>query len=163
MIIDSKGKLFGKVSLIDIIIVLVILGAIAGVAYKFATSGAGGILQAKDKLEIQFFVEEAPTFTCTPVKAGDICRETIQNALFGTVSAVKVDKARSYAADSSGKWVTSSKEGYSSILITMQGEGKFAADGVTIDNSVYFIGKSIELKVGNSVFWGRIYNITGKD
>jgi len=163
MIIDNKGKLFGKVSLIDIIIILVVIGAIAGITYKFTSSKSVGILQPKDKLEIMFYAEESPAYAVALVKVEDICRETVQNATFGKVSAVKSDKANSYAPDNNGKWVMSPKEGYSSMIVTIQGEGKYSLDGVTIDNAVYFIGKAVELKVGNSIFYGRIYNITRKD
>jgi hypothetical protein len=163
LIIDSKGKLFGKVSLIDIIVVLIIVGAIAGIAYKFTTSKSGGILQTKDKLEIVFFGEEVPEYAAKLISDGDIVREVVQNANFGTVTDVKLDKSKSYAPDALGKWQVSSKEGFNSIMITISGEGKYATDGITIDNSVYYIGKTIELKVGNEALYGRIYNITRKD
>jgi len=35
MIIDSKGKLFGKISIIDILILVVLIAGIAGVWVKF--------------------------------------------------------------------------------------------------------------------------------
>ena len=35
MIIDSKGKLFGKISIIDIIAIIIIIGVVAGVYLKF--------------------------------------------------------------------------------------------------------------------------------
>jgi hypothetical protein len=35
MVIDEKGRLFGKISIVDILVVLVMIGLIAGVYFKF--------------------------------------------------------------------------------------------------------------------------------
>ncbi|HAA43417.1 MAG TPA: hypothetical protein DCE02_05365, partial [Ruminiclostridium sp.] len=44
MIIDSKGKLFGKISIIDILILAVIIAGTAGVWHMFFRSSGGCLL-----------------------------------------------------------------------------------------------------------------------
>ena len=58
MIIDDKGKLFGKISIIDLLVVCLILAGIAGAYYKFGRSKTISPFVKPDKIEMTFFSED---------------------------------------------------------------------------------------------------------
>jgi len=163
VIIDSKGKLFGKISIIDILIVLVVIGIIAGVGYKFTRSKTPTVFTKQDTLEVEFFVEEVLDAVANSIKIGDAAKEAVQNASFGTVKDIKIDKAISYAADDKGEYKVSSRPGYSSVVITTEAKGIYGSNGTTIGSAEYYIGSYMTLRVGNAALYGRITRITKLD
>lgn len=159
MIIDSKGKLFGKISIIDIIVVLFILGLGLGVFYKFTKSDTVSVFNKPDSLIVVLFIEETPDYTKNAINIGDPVREVVQNSLLGTVTEVKAGKSVSFGVNDQGIIVQSSKAGYESLEITLKGEGIYGNGGVTFGSSAFYVGKFYEIKVGNAGVYGRIKSI----
>jgi len=168
MILDSKGKLFGKISIVDVLIVLVVIGAIAGVGYKLTKSdiGVGNALAKQDKIEISFYADEAPEFAAKAVTKGDLAKDFERNVIFGNVTDVVVGDSVSWASNDKGEIVTSSKKGFSSIKVTVEGDGIFrdgkSSSGVTFGSADFYVGRTTILLVGNSTFQCRIYDIKKK-
>jgi hypothetical protein len=166
MIIDSKGKLFGKVSIIDILIVLVIVAAVAGVGYKFSKSRAGGPIftNASQNIKLTFFWEEAPDFALKAVKKGDYVRDFDRSIVLGKVTDIKIDKGIFFTETDKGEIVKTSREGFDSYYMTVEGTGTFSEmGGVVIGGIEYNIGRSFVMKVGDAVFQGRIYSFEKKE
>jgi hypothetical protein len=168
MILDSKGKLFGKISIVDILIVVVVLGAIVGVGYKLKKSniGIGNAVAKKDNIEISFYADEVPEYAAKAVSNGDLAKDFERNVEFGNVTNVELGKSISWAANEKGEMVPSSKSGFSSIKIAVEGPGVFrdgkSASGVTFGSADYYTGRTIFLLVGNSTYQCRIYDIKKK-
>ena len=159
MFIDSKGKLFGKISIVDILIILVVVIAAAGIGYKFKSSP----LLKQDKLEVVLFIEEAPEYTAPAIKVGDSIREVARGGTLGTVTDIQVGDSIAFAANDQGEYVKSSKEGYKSLTITASALGTFSNNGVKFHNADYYIGSSYEFRVGNVALYGKIKSITKKE
>lgn len=159
MIIDSKGKLFGKVSIIDILIVLVIIAGVGGVTYKFNKSKAVTPFTKTEDIQIVFFTEDIPDYVAQSIKQGDLVKDRVSNSVFGRVKEVKIDKGIFYAPNDRGEMVASSKPGYVSLMLTVEGQGIYTDNGVTFGNVDYYINKTLEVRAGNTAIWTRVYNI----
>lgn len=162
MIIDSNGKLFGKVSIIDALILFVILAGIAGIGYKYSTSKSASPFRAPDKFQLVFYGEEVPDFTATKVKVGDKAKETVKNTDFGNVVDVKLDKSMSVAMTDQGEYHITSRPDMNSLTVTVDCEGVYSDSGVTVQNNDFYIGQYLNLKIGNSAFYIRLYDIKKK-
>ena len=156
MIMDEKGRLFGKVSIVDLLIILVVITAAAGIGYKFTRSKTVSPFIKTDSIQVRFYVEDAPSYAIDNVKIGDPVKESIQNTGLGHVTDIQKGKSIFWSTDSSGRLVSSSREGYASVVVTMKANGFFGKNGVTINNTDYYVGKTIILYVGNSALSGRI-------
>jgi len=157
--IDGRGRLFGKISVIDVLIVIVLVVAVAVVGYRFTKLQAAGPFPAKqDRLRVVFYQEEVNDFTAKTVKKGDPAKDALLNVSFGQVVDVKTDKSVSIVKSDKGEYHVSSKEGYCSVYITMETNGSVGNSGATIGNSVYYIGQTITLHAGNAVFFGKIFD-----
>jgi len=168
MIIDSKGKLFGKVSIIDIVIVLVVVAAIVGVGYKITQSNTITLTTKTDSIRLTFFSNESPEYAVKAVKEGDVVKDFEQGAVFGkVVGDIKADKALSYEEFTEyvdGEWIVGSRPGYCSYYMTVDGEGVINADGgVNYGGANYYVGRTVIIRAGNNVFTGRIYSIEKKE
>lgn len=166
MLIDKNGKLFGKVSIVDILIIVMILGVVAGVGYKFSKSSTATPFAKKDTIVTTFYQETTPDFVPGSIKVGDMVTDNATGSVFGKVISVKADKDVSFAANVNGEMVQSSKPGYNSVIITVEGEGVFkdgnGQQGVSFNNTDFYINKSIELKAGKVDLWVKIKNLEKK-
>jgi len=159
MIIDSKGRLFGKISIVDILIIVVVLAGIGGLAYKFSTSGILRLNSGTDTIYISFYNEELMDYAAKSVKEGTIVIDPQKNTEFGKVKEIKIDKAKSITVNDAGQYVETSKPGYSSILITVEGKGTYSESGVMFGTEKYYIGKTLEVRFGNTAIFSKIYDI----
>lgn len=162
MIVGKNGKLFGKLNIVDILIIVILIGAVLAGGKALKKSNITTPFTKTEDLQVEFFAEEAADTAAYAVKEGDPVREVIQNANFGRVSKVTVDKSISWAQTSNGEFVASTKTGLASIYIVTDAKGLMGNSGITIDNSVYYIGKTIELYVGNSYFKGKLTAVRKK-
>jgi hypothetical protein len=157
--IDKNGKLFGKISIVDILIIFaVIIAGLFLVNRLGLFSQKGAVTNTGDKLSVTFYQEEVNSFTANNVKIDDPTTETLLNMSFGKVVDVEVGPSVSWGEDAKGNQVKSTKEGWSSIYITMETNGKLGPNGITIGGSKYYIGQFVTLRVGDSIFYGRISN-----
>lgn len=156
--IDKNGKLFGKVSIIDIVIIIAVI--VAGVFFvnKIGLfSNNTTITNSNPNLRVTFYQEEVNSFTANNINIDDPTTETLQNKSFGKVVDIKVGDSVSWAQDKNGNQLKSTKEGWSHVYITMETNGTLGPNGINISGSTYYIGQFITLRVGDSIFYGRIY------
>ncbi|MBC8586931.1 DUF4330 domain-containing protein [Paratissierella segnis] len=157
--IDKNGKLFGKISIIDlIIIILVILAGIFAVKKLGIFTPKGNVTDSTDKIQVVFYQEEVNSFTANNVKLGDPTSETLQNMSFGAVTDIQTEDSVSWGEDKDGKQVKSTKNGFNAVYITTETNGVIGPNGINIGGSNYYIGQFITLRVGTSIFYGRIYD-----
>jgi len=162
MIIDSNGRLFGKVSIIDVLIVALVIAAAFFLAVRYLSSrdnpiGPGSSL---DELEVKFYSEEVNDFVVDAIMEGDSAKEFAQYANFGAV--VKVERADSitWVGDFDGIINPSSKDGhYSSVTVTTRVRGRITDIGFDLDGTNYFVGKTVIMQFGKAGFQGRIAGV----
>ena len=163
MIIDNNGRLFGKVSIIDVLIVALIFAAGFFLAVRYFSSrdnplGTGSSLE---ELEIKFYSEEVNDFVVDAIKVGDAAKEFAQYANFGTVVSVERADSITWVGDFDGIINPSSKDGhYSSIIVTTRVRGRISDSvGFELDGTNYFVGKTVIMQFGKAGFQGRIAGV----
>jgi len=159
MFIDKKGKLFGKVSIIDILIVLIVIAGAAGLAYKVKNSRTITPFTKTDNIQIVFIADETLEFVADAIKPGDVVKDLVKGTVFGEVKSITKKESVTRIATDDGRIVVASKPGYVSVEVIVEGKGVYTDTGVTFDNADYYIGKSFEVKVGNTATYLRIYDL----
>lgn len=161
MIIDEKGKLFGKINLIDLLIIVVVIAAVGVLGYKFlAPKATGGNVQSV--AEVKYFIEEVSDFVADEVKVGDKLMDESKNVELGVVTNVEYGDAVSYGTDANGKWVQSSKPGHQSMLITSEVNATKFDHGMIVNASKYYVGHTFVLLAGEAKLYLRVYDIEFK-
>lgn len=152
-----QGKLFGKINIIDLLLILVVLLAVAFFAAKNLDDGTA--VSTGEGVRMEFYAEEVPDYAANAVKVGDILTDDTGNIHLGVVTAVEVEDAVAYSTNSQGEVVASPKQGYASIRITGEGSGRLYDHGVIVSGSKYGIGHSFTLRAGLGKFWLRVSGI----
>ncbi|NLY44170.1 MAG: DUF4330 domain-containing protein [Clostridiaceae bacterium] len=70
MFIDEKGKIFGKISIVDIFVILLLLGAVAGTYYKFFMVKGSTSLARFDMLQYQVQIRDIRQSSVDAIEEG---------------------------------------------------------------------------------------------
>ena len=156
----STEKKARKFNIIDVIIILAVVAAIAIVGYKFAGKK---IVQSTNtqEFEVTYTVYEVANTTAEIIKEGDVLTDNAGNVPLGNVTKVEVEKnSRSYAPNSDGEYVMSAKEGFCFVAVTGKVNAVKANNGITVNGTEYLVGHSITLEAGDAKLYALITAIT---
>lgn len=156
---EDKGRKFRKINIIDLLIIFIIIAAGLFVFNKFGKARVLTPFKEQDKMRITFWSESLPEYAVDAIRTGDVVQDKITTAVFGKV--IKTEKGRDidFRPGVNGEIVKSSKEGYCSLLLTVEGEGVDTPTGTTFGNNDYFIYKYVEIKIGKTFAYARIKSI----
>ncbi len=158
MILDQKGKLFGKINIIDLLLILVVVLAVVFFGMKMMDDG-GATVSNGDGVRMEFYAEEVSDFVVESIKIGDTLTDDTGNINLGKIVDIEVGPSQSYSTNEKGEWVLSSKEGFSSLRIVGEGNGRMYDHGVIVSGSKYGIGHSFTLRAGMGKIWLRVSGI----
>lgn len=153
----KNGKLFKKLNIIDALAILVILAAVAAVVF-FVTKPK----VTNDTLVMKFRIEEVDSFVAEKVHVGDELYDDTYVQELGKVTAVELNDSISYGQVEDGMYTLTSKEGYYSMIITGEVEGKKTNLGAEINDKKYGVGHSMVLRAGDAKLYLRVYDIAVK-
>lgn len=159
MIIDEKGKLFGKVNVVDFVVIAVVLLGIIGVGFKLLSSSTT-LFKKTEEFQIVFYNEDLPGYVADSINVGDKVKDSVRNTVFGEVINKEVTPSIVFAADDKGVLQQTSRPGYVSMKLTIIGKGVYTETGIIINNTDYYVGRSLELRAGTGVIWTRIRELT---
>ena len=175
MILDKKGKLFGKVSIIDLFVILVIVIGVVGV---FSTksmldkekvlSQSGNMFiqssQKADHLEIAFEVKEVRSFTKDAIIVGDDVFVVSNDRFLGTVSRVESVPSKKTIVTTHGKVYTAEVPERYDVTIYVDANGKKKDDGYFTDSNIkLIIGGEMEVKTSTIQTTPRVKAITANE
>lgn len=164
MLIDEKGRLFGKVSIVDILIVLVIVTAISGIYYKAVKSGLGPIQLNQDKILMTFQSNsEASQSVVDSLNEGDMIYDWEKGTLIGKLIKKEVVPLKIHASTYEGQWEYSEKPDLFSVIMTIECNGVVGADSIKIAGRDYLAGHSMIMKSRAAKFYGQIQKLDVQD
>lgn len=146
-IIDEKGNLFGKVNIIDILIVLIILGGLIGVNYKLGlVKKLGAQSGTEQKAIVSLWVKGISPYTVDAIKEGDVVSELKSNNEIGTIIKKEIKPTKEPASDASGKWITSEVPGKSDVYITIETLSGPINDNLRLGSKDAKVGTTLDIK-----------------
>lgn len=149
MFIDKKGKLFGKISIVDILIIIVVIVFAVGFMFKVRSVKTVTPFTSTDKIQIEVINNDMQGSQLDYIKVGDEIIDNVQNVSLGKVTKIEKSKSLVYTNDSEGNIVESTRNGYYSVKFTAIGSGLDTGKGVTFGSSQYFVGKFFAVRIGN--------------
>ena len=136
--IDEKGRLFGKLNLFDLLILLVLVVGVVGMAFRL-------VIRASNKAETQTAVYTV-TFSnleechATAFAEGDPIYE--ENVLLGTVTGVEVSPAKTAKLQLDGTVALEEHLLYYDVELTFTTDRLLAEGGYAIDGQEMLAGTS---------------------
>ena len=155
--IDKNGKLFGKINLIDLLIVLVLIALAAFVALKVVDKSDEGA--ALTQVRISFFGEETPDYVANVLENGTTILDSKENITLGTIEDFEIGAPLGYDTNANGEVQQVIRQGYNSVSITAVGTGELTEHGVTIDGVLYGVGHTLTIYAGKAKLYLKVSGI----
>ncbi|MCL2223415.1 MAG: DUF4330 domain-containing protein [Defluviitaleaceae bacterium] len=147
--LDKKGRLFGKVSVVDLFAV-VMVAAIVAVVYFNIGGRAHLNVGAEQPVLITFFNPALHDFTVNAIEIDTPVIDDVNATFLGTVVGVEVGDSISFMPDIHGNEVASPMEGHSSVAITSRVYGRISDGAVVLGGNVYGVGSEVIIWAGRA-------------
>jgi len=159
-ILDSKGRLFGKISIIDIFAVAV-LAMVFLVVYTTFNIGSRPIVTGGEQpVKITFFMPALEDFTATRIETGVRVENDMDGTFMGNVVSVELGESINFMPDMDGQEVGSPMEGFSSVTIESVVYGQMVNGNLLLGGNLYGSGQEIIIWVGITKMMLNISDIT---
>lgn len=142
---DKNGKIAGKVSIIDILVVFLIIAVAAGIAVRYGSNITKAV-QSDKEFEYVLRVENVRDYTVKALeKKGKVTDKKSEKEL-GEIVGVRVEKATLQSTTASGEIKNPELPGRYTCLVTIRAKGKESEDNYILDDSTELsVGRNIEL------------------
>lgn len=148
--IDKNGKLFGKINIIDLIVIIALVAAVAVFGYsKMSQKNSVGTV-ATPTVTMEFYTDEVADYVVEHVKEGTPIYDADEDIKLGTVKSFEVGPSKVYTENSEGAVVVSEKEGYSSIRIVGEINGSYQEYGAEVEGVKYGVGHTVTIRAGQA-------------
>ncbi|MCL2357904.1 MAG: DUF4330 domain-containing protein [Defluviitaleaceae bacterium] len=149
--LDNKGRLFGKVSLVDLFAVAVIAAVVAVVYFNVGAAGRP-VLGAEQYVLITFFHPAMEDFTADAAEQaaerGSPVIDDANEIFLGNVIEVLRGESVIILPDVHGVEVASTMEGRSSVHITARVSGRLSDGAIVLGGNVYAVGSEVIIWAG---------------
>lgn len=150
--IDNNGRLFRKISIIDIAIVLAVVLLGAGFIYRQTSDRLDAIINPTTPFYVTIHGAGIRHFIVDAVSVGDIMYRRHQQQPMGRVVDISVETAMDSLLRSDGTAVLAPMEGRYDIFITLESLGSITEIGYIVNGNDHIArGSEVEL-VSNRVF-----------
>ncbi|MCL2564600.1 MAG: DUF4330 domain-containing protein [Defluviitaleaceae bacterium] len=148
MIIDKKGRLFGKISLIDIFAVVVLIMVFMVVYLNIGTNARAAAAGREQPVVITFFKDSLENFTVEALERGARVENDTDGTFMGNIINIEVGESINFMPDIDGNEVASPMEGHSSVTIQTQVMGRMVDGTVLLNGNLYGNGTQIIIWAG---------------
>jgi len=157
MIIDEKGRLFGKVSVVDIFIILVVIG---GAVFAVRTFGNKTITESTSRdIVLTFFAEDVYDFVAENISEGDMFQDEINDVNVGRIKKVTLSDGYKYVQNKDNEIVKAYMEGRKYVEVAVDAKGQVNQNGVLIGGRHYEVGSYVTMRLGSSKISGVIASV----
>lgn len=140
-VIDHNGRLFGKISVIDVLVILVVI-ALAGALYVKNTRPHTGTSVATQTITYQVLVEGAQSYLKDNIHVGDKVYDLTYSSggsPLGEITDIEEQPGSKLTTFTDGTMGLAQVEDGVNLLLTIQGEGLVGDKGYSL-NRVYDLG-----------------------
>ncbi len=151
-----------KFNIIDLIVILVIVAAIAFVGFKFLAPG-GTEGTSTETFYVTFYGEEVADFVIDEIELGADVYDEGQEKVIGKVHDIEISDGISYATTDEGQSVITSREGYSALKVVAEVEATEFSNGIIVGSMRYGVGHTMTMRAGYAKMYLRVSDIQRAD
>lgn len=140
MILDKNGKLFGKINIIDVAVILAAIAVVIGVFVRF-TGGAGKLVTETKKIEYVVQINGVRGYTVDALKEQGLVTDKKYAAVVGEITKVEETAATHESTTAAGEIKKTNLPDRFDCLVTITSDGKESDSG-------YFNSNNDEISVG---------------
>lgn len=159
-LVDGKGRLYGKINMIDLLIVLLLLSIAAG-AYLFFFGGSEKKVVETGKVVYEFEITNVNQDFVDAITSGDPIRDSTRGNDLGTVVSKASRKATMLNEDLvNGRYVIAEVPNAFDVVITIEAQANITPANIIVGGAEIKVGKKFFIKGKGYANQGFITKIT---
>ncbi|MDI3269517.1 MAG: DUF4330 domain-containing protein [Bacillota bacterium] len=148
--IDAHGRLFGRINIIDLAVLILVLVLAGRTAYGWFVQKPA-VEQTLRPITFQVLVERVRQPTADAFKEGDVVYDARSNARLGILRKIEIRPAVLLKTNDDGTKTEVVSDIYREVLLTIEGPGQVTPTAVMVGPLQIHIGTPI--KIQNAI-WG---------
>lgn len=137
-IIDSRGRLFGFVSVIDIAVIIVVALLAAGIYIRFFSLEKTAVGLESVPIHYKLLIEDVRDYTVKAIQVGDTLFNKTANEPIGTIKEIKVADAEMWSGTVDGTMKKGKIEGKYDITLSIEASG-------VVSEGRYYVSRTAEV------------------
>lgn len=159
-LIDKKGRLLGKLNIVDFIIILVILSLAGGVYFVFFGGSDKQVVETS-KIVYEFEITNVNKDFVDAITPGDPIRDNVRGNELGTVVSKTSKDATMLNEDLiNGRYVIAEVPDAYDVVITIEGEANITPANIIVGGAEVKVGKKFSIKGKGYANQGFVTKIT---
>lgn len=156
---DKNGKIGGKISIIDIGVIVLIIAAAIGLVIRF-TSGTTTAVTSNETFRYVVKVNMVREYTVNALQKRGITTDKKAEMVLGEIKDVKVEDSKIQSTTASGKIEWSNLPDKYTCYVTIEAEGRESEDGYILDDTTELsVGRSVDIITKNVKTSGEIISV----
>lgn len=149
MILDNKGKLFGKISIVDLLVLILVIVGVVGVTITYQRVRGGAVLtdnqailqqdSTLDTLAVTMRLEEVRDMTVNALNVGDNMYDNETKKFLGEIADVRTEPATRIITNFSGEAVETVVPERYDVVMVVNIPGKRTEDGYHTSNNIHLV------------------------
>jgi hypothetical protein len=141
--IDKKGRLFGLINVIDLLVIILVVAVVARFALNPQKSS---LTNEEKKIQVVLLVKDVRDATANVIKEGDVVRETKTNNLLGKVTKVEVKPAETLVTTADGRVLNVPNPVLKDVYVTVEGSATVGENAIVLGGTEVRIGTALQMK-----------------
>ncbi|MFW0860669.1 MAG: DUF4330 domain-containing protein [Dethiobacter sp.] len=145
--VDDKGKVFGLINIIDLIVLIFVVALVLGGAYRiYGPRQNGDIFQQEgDAVQLKGRVFDVSQHTVDVIQKGDILIDTAARLPFGEIISVETVPHRRLVDTAEGKVMLSEVPERFDVILSIKGRAQLSEYAIRIASHDVRVGSRIVL------------------
>jgi hypothetical protein len=143
--LDDKGRIFGKISLVDLFALVVLAAVVFAV---FQAAGRRPALEAERYIYISFFAPAMHDFAAQALLLDTRVMDDDGGTFLGSITDIEITESINFAPNRLGELVASPMYGHNFVTFTSRVHGRMAAAAAQLDGRLYAVGDEVHLWAG---------------
>ncbi|HHY16559.1 MAG TPA: DUF4330 domain-containing protein [Firmicutes bacterium] len=155
--LDEKGRIFGRVSIIDFAVIIVLVAGAVWFGYSmFARNLKTDVAARQQDTEIVVVTTGIRSTTGEAIAKGGKIFEFKTGACIGEITDVKVEPTHVWLVEGDGKWVMTESKDRVDAFVTIHGTARIGENVITMNGVEIRVGGSLSLKTKFAAFQGYV-------
>ena len=142
---DEKKTAKRRFTLLDAVIILVVIAALAFVAYKMMPTGSTA---AYEDVTLSFYAPDVPDYVAEQLYVGAPVVDADRNVYLGKVVDIQIEDSVFWSANDEGIQTVSPMDDYRAVTITTRVSGEASAYGIRLSSVEYSVGHTLAIRAG---------------
>ena len=142
---EEKKTAKKRFTLLDAVIILVVIAALAFVAYKMMPTGSTA---AYEDVTLSFYAPDVPDYVAEQLYVGAPVVDANRNVYLGKVVDIQIEDSVFWSANDEGIQTVSPMDDYRAVTITTRVSGEASAYGIRLSSVEYSVGHTLAIRAG---------------